>query len=429
MPEIPAESPLRRALVMLALTASAEAVFVLPFVLPRIFRPTMLEAFHLTNLQLGLAFSAYGWVAMASYFLGGPIADRFGPRTMMSTALVLTGLLGGFLLFSPTVATLTLVYAAWGFTTILLFWAALIRATREWGGQSSSGRAFGLLDGVRGLIAASLSSVSVLVFAWALPGTAADATPADNAAALQVVIQGFIGLVFVAAVFVWLVLPSRPPEQRADNASTKGGMDALKRVMRMPQVYLQGLIVMCAYVAYKGSDDFSLLAADGWGMDDVAAAQFGTISFWVRPLAALGAGLLADKVRGSRVILVCFAALALGDAIVASGILPTTMPAALVAAVAGTSVFIFALRGVYFALFPQARVPLAVTGTAVGLVSFVGYTPDIFFGPIMGVLLDNTPGIEGHQHLFWVLTGFALLGVMVTIAFERVAARAPDPSV
>ena len=71
---------------------------------------------------------------------------------------------------------------------------------------------------------------------------------------------------------------------------------------------------------------------------------------------------------------------------------------------------------------------VAVTGTAVGLVSFLGYTPDIFFGPLMGVLLDNSPGITGHQHLFWVLTAFAVLGAVVSVAFERVAAAAPEPS-
>jgi sugar phosphate permease len=43
---------------------------------------------------------------------------------------------------------------------------------------------------------------------------------------------------------------------------------------------------------------------------------------------------------------------------------------------------------------------LALTGTAVGLVSLQGYTPDIFAGPAMGYLLDNSQGEQGHQHVF-----------------------------
>jgi hypothetical protein len=41
---------------------------------------------------------------------------------------------------------------------------------------------------------------------------------------------------------------------------------------------------------------------------------------------------------------------------------------------------------------------LALTGTAVGLVSLTGYTPDIFAGPAMGYLLDNSPVSRGMAH-------------------------------
>jgi hypothetical protein len=200
-------------------------------------------------------------------------------------------------------------------------------------------------------------------------------------------------------------------------------------VVRLPQVWLQGLIVLCAYVAYKGSDDFSLLASVGWGLNDVEAANVGTLSFWIRPFAALGAGLLADKVRGTNVLLASFLGLAVADAVVWAGVLPTDLPAALFAAVAATSAFTYALRGVYFAIFDEGKVPVAVTGTAVGLVSFLGYTPDIFFGPLMGSLLDNNPGMLGHRYLFGVLTGFALLGAAVTVLFGWVAQRAPRAGV
>ena len=66
----------RRGLFIAALIIAGESVFLLPFVLARVFRPTLLDVFDLTNLELGAAFSAYGIIAMAAYFLGGPLADR-----------------------------------------------------------------------------------------------------------------------------------------------------------------------------------------------------------------------------------------------------------------------------------------------------------------------------------------------------------------
>ncbi len=54
------------------LILAGESVFILPFVLQRVFRPTVLEVFDLDNLQLGLCFSVYGIVALLSYLFGGP---------------------------------------------------------------------------------------------------------------------------------------------------------------------------------------------------------------------------------------------------------------------------------------------------------------------------------------------------------------------
>jgi sugar phosphate permease len=73
----------------------------------------------------------------------------------------------------------------------------------------------------------------------------------------------------------------------------------------------------------------------------------------------------------------------------------------------------------------EGKVPRAFTGAAVGLVSVIGYTPDVFMGPLMGYLLDQSPGAAGHQHVYWVVTGFALLGLIASWCFARVTSRAP----
>ena len=69
------------------LILSGEAVFILPFVLARIFRPTVLEVFQLSNWELGACFSVYGMVALFAYILGGPLADRFPPRKLIAISL------------------------------------------------------------------------------------------------------------------------------------------------------------------------------------------------------------------------------------------------------------------------------------------------------------------------------------------------------
>lgn len=60
--------PSLRVYTLLALILAGESIFFLPFVIARIFRPTLLAVFNITNTQLGAFFSMYGIVAMASYF-------------------------------------------------------------------------------------------------------------------------------------------------------------------------------------------------------------------------------------------------------------------------------------------------------------------------------------------------------------------------
>ena len=133
--------------------------------MPRFFRPTFLEVYGLSNADLGDAFAAYGVVAMLAYFPGGLIADRFSARRLVTVSLLATSLGGLYLLRGPSATGLSLLFAYWGITTILLFWAAIIRATREWGGHGQQGSAFGFLDGGRGLFAAGAASLAVWLFA------------------------------------------------------------------------------------------------------------------------------------------------------------------------------------------------------------------------------------------------------------------------
>ena len=95
----------------------------------------------------------------------------------------------------------------------------------------------------------------------------------------------------------------------------------------------------------------------------------------------------------------------------------------LISTIVATSVGVYALRGVYFALLAEGAVPLAFTGSAVGVVSLIGFTPDVFMGPLMGVLLDNSPGALGHQHVFTSVAVFGVLGLVATIAFRRITHR------
>ena len=130
-----------RYLYIAVLVVAGEMVFGLPFSTARFFRPTLLEVFGFTNTQLGDLFAVYGITAMLGYFPGGALADRFSARSLLTVSLVMTALGGLYMATIPGPTGMALLYGFWGITSIFLFWGALIRATREWGGETSQGKA------------------------------------------------------------------------------------------------------------------------------------------------------------------------------------------------------------------------------------------------------------------------------------------------
>ena len=420
----------QRLLTMTALIISGEAIFSLPFVIARIFRPTLLEVLNITNLELGTAFSLYGIIAMLSYFPGGALADRFSAKSMMIASLLTTA--AGGLLYAqlPSMFYIKALFTFWGLSTILLFWASIISATRQWGGSDGQGKAFGILEGGRGLLAAVLASISVYIFGLLLPNEVSQASLEEKQAALKVIILIFTSLTALAAILVYFFVPSETQaqseikDQSSDQTSTnKVDFSQMSKVLKNPAVWLQGMIIVTAYTGYKGMDDLSLLASDAYGMDEIEAATVSTVSFWTRPFAALFAGFIGDYLGGIKTICACFIGMIFGDLVIALGWIDANLLWLLFMNVVITSMAVFGVRGLYFAIFDDAGVPAHLTGTAVGLVSVIGYTPDIFMGPINGYLTDSYPGALGHQYFFAVLATFAGLGLISTLLFQRLAKK------
>jgi len=368
----------------------------------------MLDVFGFSNTQLGDLFAIYGVTAMASYFPGGAIADKFSARFLLTTSLVATGCGGLYMATIPGAAGMAILYAFWGVTTIFLFWGALIRATREWGGESEQGAAFGTLESGRGVAAALFASLLVAVFAWYMPDDATLASDATRRAGFQLVVLGYSSISIAAGLSVWLIIPN-PGDVSPMRRSPFGNM---LLVLRRPVIWAQAAIIVCAYCGYKGADYYALYAVEVLGKDEVEGAMLASYGAYVRPVAALTAGLIADRIGASRAIGGVFLIMAVVYAVL-SVITPDTTLVGVIYLNFGISlVAIFALRGIYFALLQETRTPSHITGAAVGMISLVGYTPEIFFAPIAGRILDASPGVGGFLNLFTLLASISAAGVL-----------------
>jgi hypothetical protein len=190
-------------------------------------------------------------------------------------------------------------------------------------------------------------------------------------------------------------------------------------VLKLPAVWLLMGIILCAYVGYKITDVLSLYAKEVMLYNEVESAQVGTFLQFLRPATGILVGLIVDRFKITLWLVYSFAASVLGGILFATGIIAPTTTALFFMSVTIIAIGVYSARSLYFAVMQKGKIPLALTGTAVGIVSLIGYTPDIFTGPAYGYLLDSNPGEPGHQNVFWMLTGFAIVGGVLSAVFHK----------
>ncbi len=275
---------MQRWLTLTILCLSGGTIFMLPF-LREVYYIPIQQAFSFNHTQMGVLSSVFGTASLLAYFPGGWLADRFSSRKLMSSGLLGVALGGVYYSTFPSYSISIVIHAFWGLCTSLVFWGAMIKATRNWGRTNEQGRAFGLLESGRGVFELVSSSLLLAFFAWV--GSQADA--------LSQVIILFSLCNASLAVLVWLFLKDTVGDKTGEGTKTKLGLKEIIAVLRMPAVWLISIIVLTSYSAYWGAYYFAPYATDIFGLSVVIGASLAVGKMWLKPVVAVCAGFAAEK--------------------------------------------------------------------------------------------------------------------------------------
>jgi MFS family permease len=405
---------IRRWLLITVLGFSGGIIFLLPFLFEAFYTP-LGSALGLNHTQLGSLVSTFGFFSMIFYFPGGWLADRVSPRKLITSSLIATGLLGLYFSTFPSYRVSLVIHAAWGVLICLLFWAAMIRLTRVSTPADQQGRAFGTLEFIRGIAEGLTTTGLLIVFAW---------LGSTQQALATVVVQ--LSIVTIALGFVaWFVIEDMSREESVSATENTIGWQEVLSVLKMPVIWLIIIVVMTAYCAYWASFSINPYATDVILTTAAVAGAISVARMWLKPVSGFAAGFIADKFGVAKSSTVLFAVLIagfLGMAFLSGNVAGFSVMLGFLAVAA---IAIFALRGIYFALLEEGKVPLAVTGTAGGVVSAIAFTPDVFMPLLSGMLRDAYPGADGYRYLFLITAAMCTAGLIasLTIYFRYVKPR------
>ncbi|CAK7025657.1 MAG: Inner membrane protein YqcE [Eubacterium sp.] len=404
-------SKVKKYVALFALILAGSTIYELPY-LSYNYYDVILEAMNISNSQLGLLMSIFGFISMIGYFPGGYLADRLSARKLIAFSLVGTGALGILLSTYPSYPVLVFIYVMYGVLSSLTFWAAMLKATRQLGDSSEQGRLFGMRESGTGIMPVLYGMVILFIFN----------TTGANYLALRWVIIGYAVLAIIGGVFAWFGLSDNKP---TDNPEEKTGASVkdLVKVVKMPKLWLLSIVVFSVCSIYASYSYLTPYLTEFFGLSASTAAFLGILRIYgMAIVGGLISGFIADKI-GSNIKVIFFTSIIPVICYAAYMIIPNNQQylGVFIAFMLATGLSMFMLRGIYFAAIDELKIPLSYSGTAMGFVSLVGFIPEAYIYSLIGNWMDKYPGIGGYQHIFVYMIVVTAIGLVAAgVLFRQI---------
>lgn len=393
-------------IVVLLVAAGGSIIYGLPY-----FRydyyDAYLATYHLSNTQMGTFGSIFGVFGMVSYFFGGYVADRFSTRNVLAVSLILTGL-GGFVHLLPlSYGALLCLYALWGFTSLFAFWPACVKAVRMLSDSSDQGKGYGIFEGARGVTAAIMAPLAVFCYRLGV-------TKLDDALGMKYIIVFYAVITILSGVLVLVKM-----DNKKMNSDERVGMKDLGRVLSMPGVWIIGIVTFCTYVFCLSIYYFVPYSTSLLGASVTFGASLAAVKRYLSPISNVGGGFLSDKIGTSNLLLTSF--IVMGAGTLGILLLPLSPSAIVIFAVLYLLVYFFfnVNYALTWAMMEEGKIPVNVSGTAAGVISTIGYLPEIFISLLAGNLLDRYEGVTGFRYFFSFLIVMMIVGALSVFVWKR----------
>ncbi|MGL5357320.1 MAG: MFS transporter [Cetobacterium sp.] len=402
----------KRYLQFTILIIAAGAIYPLVY-LRTSFQTPMLQAFNIDISQLSNLYAMLGSMFIIGYFPSGWLADKISAKKLISFSLIVTGILGFVFATYPGTKILYAVFFGWGISTVFTFWSALIKAVKMLAKKEEQARFFGILDGGRGVVEALLGTIAMIIFSYFL-GDSKDSYSIQLS--LKKVIYMYSFSCIFLSILVFFFLDAKDEiEKKAEKSNV---IESLKLIIIKPEIWLMSLIIFCGYVLYWTIYYLSGYLTTNHEVSSVTAGYISVLILWMRPLGGIGGGFLGDKF-GKENVLALSMILASTTLLFLGLSFKNITLLGIYIGVVFIGLMLYFIRGLYWSLLDECDIPNTSLGIAIGLISFVGYLPDIFI-PIFSnnIFSKFNDGPEAYNIYFLTSALIGVVGAILSIYFK-----------
>lgn len=379
------------------LACANTALYGLPYMKNQFYN-ILLEVLNLTHTQLSTLFSIYGSICMAAYLLGGLLTDMFSVKKIMISALVLSGALHLYVVSVPGYPGLCIVFGLLAVTSVLMFYPASMKTLTYLGGKSKKGEVFGTYIAIIDILGMVIVGAGLLILMLTK----------ENGLVYKTILILYGLLHFIAAFMIYKLF--HEPEKTKEEDQIK--WSEVMKIFTNRKVWGVIIIIFCNYLMMAAMTYIIPYLSDVCkiGEQEILIISILRINI-LAIVASYFAGKLADKI-GSAIKLMEITFLM--SAVLIIGLLARPYMAVsnllIVVLVLVITFVITSAKSVNLVTISEIGIPQKYMGTAIGVVSFVGYSPDAFFYSVAGISID-TYQINGYQIIFAIFLICAIAGL------------------
>ncbi|MFZ6111847.1 MFS transporter [Escherichia coli] len=391
----------------LALTLISIAVGVIykvPY-LREVFYEPLKQGLGITNTEIGFISTVFGTTSTLLFIVGGLVADKFNAKKILTWSMLAMGALTFWYSTVPSYNQILIIMVGMGCATTLGFWSAFLKALNILGGENEQGRMYGISEGVR--------AVAGMLVAFAALYCIELATTATEGLKYTLI---FYGIVYVLiGLGIWAFLPD-VSEEKSEEDNEKFSINYLLIAIKMPSVWLVTILIFALYSIYALQSYTTPYMQNVLGISTATVGLVGIIrQYGIGLMASPIGGIFADKIgSAAKVVGISCAVVAL--CVIGFLVLPTSMaPIIFIVLIITVAFLIYAGRGTQWATMKEAGIPTKYVGTATGIISFFGYTPDLYIYAQVGTWLDEYPVEQAYNMIWWYMIGMSILAVAASL--------------
>lgn len=398
------ENKIKKYIVFIVLTMATGVIYRLPYIQDIFYVPVQ-ESLNLTHTQIGNILSISGFFSVFGFLGSIYFIDRISKKILIPCGLIGVGITGIYLSTFPDYNVLILIWISFALFSDMLYWPVLVKSIKELANSNLQGRIFGFFEAGRGLFDTVVVLVALYLF--------------STLGSLKYVILFYSSAAIVIGIVSFFVLEKDEPIRVKEESKLGVPIEAIKS----KKVWLVAGNIFCAYSIYCGLTYMMPFLQNTYNISVLLIGVYGMINqYGIKMIAGPLGGYLADKKFKSTSKYFRFSFISIIFIMIFMIILSKNEVSAnlVFMAIVIFSALVNSMKALLFAPMQEVGIEENISGAAISLASFIGYSPLVFSYSLYGSILDKFEGLLGYKILFSIIIAFGFLGLLINKKLMKV---------